>query len=306
MMQYNSIAVCGPTACGKTSLGAALAERFGGVILSADSRQVYRGMDIGTGKDLADYVRNGKPIPYRLIDIADPCEVYTLYRYLSDFNRAFNEVLSDGKLPVIVGGTGLYVEAALKQYDVPQAPENEELRERLMGEPKDVLEKKLLEISPELYAKTDLSSTKRVVRAIEVALSDGTQDLPSRPALNEPLRPLVIGISPDRQTVLERIDRRLEERLEQGMIEEIDALVRVVPRDRMLMFGMEYKYVALYCLGELTREEMVEQLRSSIHRLSKRQMTWFRGMERRGIEIRWYDAADPERIIADISPFFGR
>ena len=307
MNDFNCLVVCGPTACGKTSLGVALTDRLNGVVLSADSRQIYRGMDIGTGKDLCEYVRQGREIPYRLIDIAEPGEIYTLYRYLNDFNIAFNETIAEGKLPVVVGGTGLYVEAAVKQYEVPHSPEDAALREELMLEERDVLEKKLESLSPELFARTDLTSKKRIVRSIEIALNKNTQpDLPERLALCEPVRPLVIGLAPERQTVLERIDRRLDERLASGMIEEIARLCESVPRERMLMFGMEYKYIALYCYGELTYDAMAEQLRASIHRLSKRQMTWFRGMERRGIPVRWYEGPDEERVFQDIAPFFGR
>jgi tRNA dimethylallyltransferase len=307
MNTCNCLVVCGPTACGKTSLGVALAERLGGVVLSADSRQIYRGMDIGTGKDLCEYVRHGQPIPYRLIDIAEPGEIYTLYRYLNDFNIAFNETIAGGKLPVIVGGTGLYVEAAVKQYEVPHSPEDAALRESLMSEDKEILEKRLEALSAELFARTDLTSKKRIVRSIEIALSkEAEPDLPDRVPLCEPMRPLVVGLAPGRQTVLDRIDRRLDERLSSGMIDEIRGLCESVPRERMLMFGMEYKHIALYCYGELSYEAMVEQLRASIHRLSKRQMTWFRGMERRGIPVRWYEGPDEERVFQDIASFFGR
>lgn len=305
MKQYNSIVVCGPTACGKTSLGVGLASRLDGVVLSADSRQVYRGMDIGTGKDLSEYNRDGRTIPVKLVDIVEPGDVYTLYRYLSDFNVAFNGTQAEKKLPVIVGGTGLYVEGAIKQYEVPQAPEDAALRGTLMMKHQDDLERQLQDLSPEIYAKTDLSSKKRIVRAIEVVLTGGTCDLPIRVSLHEPMSPYVIGIAPPRETLLAAIDRRLDARLAEGMVGEVERIIASgVPRERMLMFGMEYKFVALYLYGELSYPQMVEALRASIHRLSKRQMTWFRGMERRGIPVCWYESADSETVLADILPQF--
>jgi tRNA dimethylallyltransferase len=194
----------------------------------------------------------------------------------------------------VVGGTGLYVEAAIRQYDVPRAPEDPALREKLMSEDKELLEKKLSALSPELYSRTDRSSKKRVVRAVEIALAPpGESDLPVRKSLCEPIMPLVVCIAPDRQVILDRIDCRLDQRLAGGMIEEVETLMKNgVSRERLIMFGMEYKYIALYLCGDITRTEMVEQLRISIHRLSKRQMTWFRGMERRGTAMRWYTSSE--------------
>ena len=293
MKKYNCIVVCGPTACGKTSLAVRIAEHFSGEILSADSRQVYCGMDIGTGKDLCEYRINGKDIAYHLIDIAEPEDVYTLYRYLADFNRAFNECLVRGVLPVIAGGTGLYIEAALKQYAVPHAPENAQLREELTAFDKEILIRRLEDLSPEIFARTDLSSVKRIVRSIEIALVGDDAGTVQREELLEKIKPLVISIAPPREELHIRIARRLDERFALGMCNEIQRLIdRGVPRERLLMFGMEYKYIALHQLGDISYDEMRQQLLLSIRRLAKRQMTWFRGMQRRGIDCNVIESAD--------------
>ncbi|HEY1405505.1 MAG TPA: tRNA (adenosine(37)-N6)-dimethylallyltransferase MiaA [Spirochaetota bacterium] len=298
------IVICGPTACGKTRIGVSLASRYGGEIISADSRQVYRSLDIGSGKDLDEYVVEGKTIPYHCIDIAEPSEVFTLYHYLAEFNRSCNAVIRKGSVPIIVGGTGLYIEAALKQYDVPHAPENQALREKLMALDRDEL-LSLLSKEKDLYDKTDLSSTKRIVRSLEIAAdrASGVTHHSDREELL-PFESLVIGIMYPREELHQRIYSRLMSRLQSGMIDEVERLIAFIPRERILMFGMEYSHIAEYLWGNCTYEEMVESLFQSIRHLAKRQMTWFRGMDRRGIPVHWIDRGDFDQIEALVEPFF--
>jgi tRNA dimethylallyltransferase len=294
--EFNSIVICGPTACGKTKLAVTVSARLDGEIISADSRQVYRGMDIGTGKDLSEYDLGGRKIPYHCIDIAEPDEVYTLFRYIIDFNRAFNDILSRGKIPVIAGGTGLYIEAAVKQYDVSEVPENKELRDELMAEDTEILAGRLREVSEELYAKTDLSSKKRIVRAIEIARS-GQSGSVKEHAAEVDIRPLITAICYPREEIKRRIDLRLESRLNTGMVEEVQRLIDSgISRERLMMLGMEYSCIGKYLLHECSYNEMTERLRNEIHRLAKRQMTWFRGMERRGLTVHWIEDHHEEKL----------
>lgn len=287
------IVVCGPTASGKTALGVQIALKSGGEIISADSRQVYRGMDIGTGKDLEEYITESGSVPYHLIDIADPSQIYTLFQYRKDFFKAYSQIIASNHLPVMVGGTGLYIEAVIKDYAIPEIPENPELRCRLMVEEKSVLEQKLFSLNRLLYEKTDRSSKKRIIRAIEIALS-GQKDEPKM-QFSHSLDPLVLCTRWDRAKLRDRIDRRLQERLKQGMVEEVRRLLQSgIPKERFSLFGMEYKHVASFIGGEVAYEVMIDQLRHSIHQLAKRQETWFRGMERRGIAVNWIDEADLE------------
>jgi len=296
ILSHKCITVCGSTACGKTHIAVDIASRYGGEIISADSRQVYRTLDIGSGKDLCEYEVNGHTIPYHCIDIAEPESVFTLYQYLNEFNRSCNDIITRGFLPVVAGGTGLYVEGALKEYDVPHAPENTELRERLMKCGKDELVG-MLKKYPDICAKTDLSSIKRIVRSIEIAMErdSGVVRTSDREKLL-PLESLVIGIYYEREVLHSRIRQRLLSRLEDGMIEEVEKLIARVPPERVRMFGMEYAHVAAYLWKEASYEEMVENLYQSICRLAKRQMTWFRGMERRGLAVHWAEGDDKDRI----------
>jgi tRNA dimethylallyltransferase len=294
MNLFNCIVVCGPTACGKTNLGVKIAAKYGGEIISADSRQVYRGMDIGSGKDLAEYTLEGKKIPCHLIDIADPSDVYTLYRYCADFNDSFQNIASRKKIPVIVGGTGLYIEAALKQYDVPHAPEDAAFRTNMMQKDYETLVKLLDEKDHDLFMRTDLSSKKRIVRSLEIA-EHQTGGFAHRNKLV--INPLVFGISYPREIIRERIDSRLDSRLGQGMIDEVRALLeKGIDKERMKMFGMEYSHLSRYLWGEITFDAMKDSLRHEIHRLAKRQMTWFRGMEKRGIKVHWIENGDFDAI----------
>lgn len=286
--KFNIITIIGPTACGKTKLAVKLAEKYNGEILSGDSRQVYRGMDIGTGKDIDEYNTPSGPIPCHLIDIAEPVEDYNLYRYINDFDRCFGTITGRGKLPILCGGSGLYIEAALKGYELPDIPEDRGTREELEGLPKEELLNLLQQESPEIYTRTDISSTRRIIRGIEIARYMKRAGATAAPRRTSAYTPLIIGISLPRAEIIKRINQRLDKRLNEGMIEEVETLLKNgVPPERLIKLGLEYRYCTLYLLKELKYEEMTGQLRTAIHRFAKRQMTWFRGMERRGMEIRW-------------------
>lgn len=291
MDKQELITIIGPTASGKTSLAAALAARLDTEIISGDSRQVYRGMDIGTGKDLADYVVEGQQIPYHLIDIRDAGEKYNVFEYQHDFHRAFAEIRTKGKLPILCGGTGMYIEAVLKGYKLLDVPQNPELRESLKGKSLAELEQ-LLASYKKLHNKTDVDSAQRAIRAIEIEEYYRTES----PEQNEyaPIRSLIIGVNIDRELRREKISRRLRARLDEGMVDEVRCILAsgVKPED-LIYYGLEYKYLTLYVTGVLSYVEMVSQLEIAIHQFAKRQMTWFRGMERRGFTIHWIDAQLP-------------
>ena len=296
------ITILGPTASGKTTLAAHLAARLGDAeIISADSRQVYRGMDIGTGKDLADYHVEGKDIPYHLIDICEAGEKYNLFRFQQDFHAAYDDILSRHHRPILCGGTGLYIESVLKGYKMEAVPENPELREQLKDCSLQEL-KKILEGYKTLHNVTDLDTTKRAIRAIEIQTyyrEHGTLER-EFPAIDS----LIIGIDIERELRRQRISERLRHRLEQeDMVGEVQRLLKHVPAEDLIYYGLEYKYLTLYCLGELSYDEMVKQLEIAIHQFAKRQMTWFRGMERRGFTIHWIQSTLPleERVEALLS-----
>ena len=291
MNNYELITLLGPTASGKTALAAALAARLDTEIISADSRQLYRGMDIGTGKDLADYVVDGKSIPYHLIDICDPGYKYNVFEYQHDFFRVFTALRDRGLLPILCGGTGLYIEAVLKGYKLLDVPPNPALRERLSGKSLAELEM-LLASYKVLHNKTDVDSVQRAIRAIEIEEFYRTQ----APDVREyaPLHSLIVGVDIDRELRREKISKRLRARLDEGMVDEVRRILSngVAPED-LIYYGLEYKFLTLYVIGRLTYEEMVSQLEIAIHQFAKRQMTWFRGMERRGCTIHWLDATLP-------------
>lgn len=291
MNQYELITIIGPTASGKTALAAALAARLDTEIISADSRQLYRGMDIGTGKDLADYVVDGKQIPYHLIDICDPGYKYNVFEYQHDFFKVFAGLRERGKLPILCGGTGLYVEAVLKGYKLLDVPPNPALRERLSGKSLAELET-ILAGYKVLHNKTDVDSAQRAIRAIEIEEFYRTQE----PDVREfgPLNSLIVGVDIDRELRREKISKRLRVRLDEGMVDEVRGILAtgVSPED-LIYYGLEYKFLTLYIIGKLTYEEMVGQLEIAIHQFAKRQMTWFRGMERRGCTIHWLEATLP-------------
>lgn len=290
------LTILGPTACGKTAFATRLAYDLGGEILSADSRQVYRGMDIGTGKDLADYTVNGKQIPYHLIDIADAGEKYNVYEFQHDFLEAYNDIVARGATPIMCGGTGLYLESVIRGYRLSPVPQNPELRERLAGKSLEELTE-ILRGYKQLHNTTDVDSAQRAIRAIEI--EDYYQHTPLDNREFPEIDSLVIGLGINRELRREKISRRLRSRLDEGMVDEIRRIIDsgVAPED-LIYYGLEYKFVTMYVIGQLTYEEMVSQLEIAIHQFAKRQMTWFRGMERRGITIHWLSCDIPveERI----------
>lgn len=289
---YNIITLTGPTACGKTALAVKLSLGHGCEILSGDSRQVFRGMDIGTGKDLDEYSTPAGSVPYHLIDIADPGEDYSLYRYLRDFNSAFEDIRSRGRIPLLAGGSGLYIEAALRGYTLPDTPADAGLRAMLEEKTAGELEDLLRQESPEVYSRTDRSSRRRIIRGIEIARSMSVRQAPESRGRHE-LLPLIMCITLPRDELVARIDRRLDERISQGLVPEVrDLLESGVPHEKLVRLGLEYRYAAMHIAGELDLAAMTGKLRTEIHRFAKRQMTWFRGMERRGFRIHWINGAD--------------
>lgn len=289
--------ITGPTASGKTAKAVALARRIGGEIVSADSRQIYRGMDIGTGKDIEEY----GDVPYHLIDICDAGYRYNLFEYLRDCRAALDDIGRRGKQAVMCGGTGLYVESVVKGIELPPAPENQDLRRELEGKTLDELTAILAQYKT-LHNVTDVDTPKRAIRAIEICRY--YHDNPELKVKTQP-HPLgnavVIGVEIDREARRERISRRLKARLENGMVEETEALIAggVKPED-LMYYGLEYKFVTMYATGQLSYDEMFCRLETAIHQFAKRQMTWFRGMERRGTVIHWlpYDMADEDFVDA--------
>lgn len=293
MANFDLITILGPTASGKTPFAAALAYEFDTEIISADSRQIYKQMDLGTGKDLVDYTVNGKQIPYHLIDIAEPGYKYNVFEYQRDFLVAYNEIKGKGKLPILCGGTGMYLESVLKGYKLIPVPENKELRDKLADKSLDELTE-ILKTYKELHNSTDVDTAKRAVRAIEIEEYYLKNDIKQRefPSLNS----LIIGVDIDRELRRTKISKRLRQRLDDGMVEEVKQLLdKGIPAENLIYYGLEYKYLTLYLTSQLTYEEMVSQLEIAIHQFAKRQMTWFRGMERRGFTIHWLDATLPQQ-----------
>lgn len=285
---YDLITILGPTASGKTPLAAALAYKLDTEIISGDSRQIYRRMDLGTGKDLADYTVDGHPVPYHLIDIVEPGYKYNVFEYQHDFLNAYREVKEKGKLPILCGGTGMYLESVLKGYKLLPVPENPELRASLADKSLEELTR-LLSAYKKLHNSTDVDTVKRAIRAIEIEEYYRQQPPEYRdfPQINS----LIVGVDIDRELRREKISRRLKQRLDEGMVDEVRALLDsgITPED-LIYYGLEYKYLTLYATGELSYKEMFHQLETAIHQFAKRQMTWFRGMERRGFTIHWLDA----------------
>ena len=294
------ITILGPTASGKTPVAAHLAAEIGGEIISADSRQVYRRMDIGTGKDLADY---GK-IPYHLIDICEPGTKYNLFEYQQDFFDAYQDIQRRGAVPILCGGTGLYIEAVLKGYKLSPVPQNPVLRSSLEGKSLDELTKMLVELKARngshMHNKTDVDSCQRAIRAIEIETYNLEHPMPRREL--PPVDSLIIGIDIDRELRRQKITRRLKARLDEGMIDEVKRLLdEGIPAEDLIYYGLEYKFVTEYLTGKSSYDEMFQRLEIAIHQFAKRQMTWFRGMERRGFKINWIDATLPmENKVATI------
>lgn len=282
---YDLITILGPTASGKTQFAAALADRLDAEIISADSRQVYRGMDIGTGKDLADYTVGSRRIPYHLIDIADAGSKYNLYQYQTDFLKAYNDIRSRGRRVILCGGSGLYLESIIKGYRLVSAPENPELRKSLEGKSLAELTE-ILKGYKELHNTTDVDTAKRAIRAIEI--EECYRQTPVSEKEFPSLSSLTVGIDIDRDLRRQRITDRLEARLQEGMIEEVQRLLdNGVSADDLISYGLEYRYVTLYLTGKLELRYMKKELEVAIHQFAKRQMTWFRGMEKRGTHIEW-------------------
>jgi len=290
------ITILGPTASGKTELAAHLAYELDAEIISADSRQVYRRMDIGTGKDIDDYTVNGRRIPYHLVDICEPGTKYNLFRYQQDFHAAYEDIRKRNKVPVLCGGTGLYIESVLKGYSLSPVPQNPELRMSLEGKSLEELTRILEDLKTKtgsvMHNTTDVDSCQRAVRAIEIETYNLHTPLERR--VMEPMDSLVIGVSIERELRRKKISDRLTARLKNGMVDEIRGLLKGgVSAEDLMYYGLEYKYVTLYVIGKLSYDEMYHQLEIAIHQFAKRQMTWFRGMERRGTEIHWIDATLP-------------
>jgi tRNA dimethylallyltransferase len=295
------ITILGPTACGKTKLAVSLAGKTSGEIISADSRQVYRGMDLGTGKDLEDYFYNGQPVPYHLIDIVKAGYKYNVYEYQKDFVKVYQDIVARGKQPVLCGGTGLYLESVLKGYELKPVPQNDELRKSLENKSLEDLTK-MLSAYKTLHNNTDTDTVKRAIRAIEIEeyyLTHKESDF-DFPELN----PVIFGLDLPREERRERISKRLTDRIKSGMIEEVETLLKGgIDAEDLIYYGLEYKYLTLFITGKLSLKDMTEQLEIAIHQFAKRQMTWFRGMERRGIKINWLNALDEveenvEKILA--------
>ncbi|MDO4160793.1 MAG: tRNA (adenosine(37)-N6)-dimethylallyltransferase MiaA [Prevotellaceae bacterium] len=290
------ITILGPTASGKTALASALAAKLDAEIISADSRQVYRNMDIGTGKDLEDYVVDGKQIPYHLIDIVEPGTKYNVFEYQRDFLDAYENIRSRNVTPVLCGGTGLYIEAVLKGYRLIPVPENMELRASLEGKSMKELTDILVALKEEngsvMHNTTDVDTAKRAIRAIEIETYYKHTPVVERefPKIDT----IIIGVDIDREERRKKISRRLRQRLDAGMIEEVKGLLdKGIPAEDLIYYGLEYKYVTEYVVGKLSYDEMYRSLEIAIHQFAKRQMTWFRGMERRGFKINWVNAMLP-------------
>lgn len=294
--KYDLVSVVGPTACGKTSLAVELALAIPGAeIISADSRQVYRGMDIGTGKDIAEYTRDGVTVPSHLLDIVDAGEKYNLFEFQRDFLASYEAIRNRGAYPIMCGGSGLYVESVLKGYRLLPVPENPSLRAALEEKSLEELTA-LLATYKQLHNNTDTDNKKRAIRAIEIEEYYRTCPVEERyfPQINA----LTVGVMVDREVRRERISRRLRERLNNGMVEEVKGLLDSgLEPEQLIYYGLEYKYLTLYLAGAMGYEDMVNGLEIAIHQFAKRQMTWFRGMEKRGVEIHWLDGSKPADVL---------
>lgn len=293
-MRKNLIVILGPTASGKTTLAVRLAAEFGGEVISADSRQVYRGMNIGTGKDLDQYIIDGRKINYHMIDVADPDEEFSLFDYQRDFYEIFINLTRKKVLPIMVGGTGLYLEAVLAAYDLPFAPTNEKLRQELGEKTTEELKALLLSLKPQVHNKTDLEDRARLIRAIEIEMTRNKTGLAEK---KPDIEAAVFGIRWERDILRKRITRRLEERLSCGMVEEVEQLhEKGVSWSRLESFGLEYKFLAMNLQRIISFEEMKNKLNTAIHQFAKKQETWFRRMERKGIIINWIEGDDYDML----------
>ena len=297
-MSYNCVVILGPTAVGKTSIGVSVAHALDGEIISADSRQTYRRLDIGSGKDLCEYIIDGKQIPYHLIDIVDLPAEYTVYDYQKDFYKAFEDIIKRKKRPVVVGGTGMYLDAIIRDYKLVNLQEDKVLHEELESTPLEVLCERLLKEQPDLHVKADLQEKERVIKAIEIIEAkkrgnDTTSDY--RPKIN----PFIIGTTIDREQLWQNISIRLKERLEEGMIDEVRSIHEDgISWERLEKLGLEYRYCSLFLQEKIaSKDELFEQLFIAIRQFSKRQQTWFRMMEKKGVEIHWLEPASKDERI---------
>ncbi len=293
---YNLLVILGPTASGKTTFAAHLARHLDGEIISADSRQIYRGMDLGTGKDIDDYTLEGYTIPHHLIDIVDAGYKYNVFEYQSDFFKAFEQVQANNRWPIMCGGTGMYIESVLKKYKLINVPVNQKLRDSLQGKNLEELST-ILAGYKSLHNQTDTDTVKRAIRGIEI--EEYYKVNPEIEVVLPDVKPLIIGVNIDREARRQKITKRLKKRLEEGMIEEVKQLLDSgVSAEDLIYYGLEYKYLTMHVTGQLSYKQMFDKLNVAIHQFAKRQMTWFRGMERKGAKIHWVDAFEPmeERI----------
>ena len=291
-MKTNLVTILGPTATGKTGLAAHLAAQLNGEVISADSRQVYRGLELGTGKDYEDYFVDGVEVPSHLVDIEDAGAHYNVYRFQTDFIRVFQEIQSRGKFPVLCGGSGLYLEAVLRNYRLIEVPPNKELRKELEGKSLEELTEILKNLKPELHNETDVETDRRAIRAIEIEYyyRNHPQEDSEMPEINS----LNVGIDFDREMRRQRITTRLKQRLDEGMLDEVQKLLDSgLTPEQLIYYGLEYKFLTLHLIGELSFDEMFSKLEIAIHQFAKRQMTWFRGMEKRGTKIHWINGHLP-------------
>lgn len=298
-MDYEFVTILGPTATGKTQIAAQLASKFNGEIISADSRQVYREMDIGTGKDLEEY--ENRDINFHLIDIANPTDEYNLFRFKNDFIKAHQEVKDRNKLPFLVGGTGMYLSSVLQNYHLPQVNSSEKAYDSLNALPVEELKETLINLGPKLHNITDLVHKERIISAILVEKAYQKSE-----AAGKKLLSLNIGIKSDREVIKRRITERLKKRLDEGMIEEVKKLLKSgITHDKLKFFGLEYKYISLYLESQIDYKQMFQELNRAIHKFAKRQMTWFRKMEREGVEINWFDAMDYIKVKSFVAEKLG-
>ncbi|RMZ48956.1 tRNA (adenosine(37)-N6)-dimethylallyltransferase MiaA [Candidatus Marinimicrobia bacterium PRS2] len=305
-LAYDLLTILGPTATGKTQLAVQLANKLGGEIISADSRQVYRGMDIGTGKDLGEYKLNGKSIPYHLIDIVDPIEEYNVAQFQKDFQKVSTDIRKREKLPILSGGTGFYIKAVLMDFQLSKTEPNKQLRQKLENWKLEDLINKLKTISPGASANTLVDTKRRVIRAIEVAKNrrqeTGDRDNEIQNPKSKIQNPIVLGVNYPREVIRERITARLHERLNNGMIEEVELLLKNgVTHEKLNSFGLEYRFISHYLQGQLSQDEMAEKLNTAIHQFAKKQMTFFRNIEKYGIKIHWIPEGDFETALGIIS-----
>ena len=297
--RYNLLVILGATTSGKTTLAIRLARMIRGEIISADSRQVYRGMDLGTGKDISEYSQEGVAVPYHLIDIINPSEEFSVFDFQKRFLQCHQVITDKGKIPLMVGGTGLYIDSVVRRYRMLAVPENMNLRAELDGEGMASLRRRCLVLYPEMHNTTDLNESKRLIRAIEIAEFTANHPYDTEPFSG--ISPFVIGIRCEREALRRRITARLKSRLDQGMIEEVRRLHEAgTSWERIDAFGLEYRYAGLYLRGEIGYEKMFEILNTRIHQFAKRQETWFRRMERKGVVIQWIECADEHLALARI------